>query len=162
MSRGRPGVVVGIGELRAKLRRLPVTAQFAVAQGGYAAMQVIMEEARALCPVEEGWMRASGFVARPSMTTRGTVTVNSGFGGASEEYVVRQHEDTSLSHPNGGQAKWFEAAIDIKWNEARRVLEAYTRTAVEGHGTPTPAKRVPEAPDEEMGPIKTSRHGRHG
>jgi hypothetical protein len=76
----------------------------------------IMARAKDLSPVDEGIMRASGFVELPKVEGN-TVSVRMGFGGASSDYVVVQHEDLSLHH-DVGQAKFLEQPV----NEARPTL----------------------------------------
>ena len=39
------------------------------------------------------------------------VSVTLGYGGAAQDYAVVQHEDESLNHPNGGEAKYLEKPL---------------------------------------------------
>ena len=68
--------------------------------------EIVMTQAKQLAPVDTGVMRASGTVDPPTITSRGIESKGS-FGGASEKYVQRQHEDAALSH-TVGQVKFYE------------------------------------------------------
>lgn len=87
----------------------------------------IIREAKTLCPVETGALRASGRVEllAASNTSFG---VNLSFGGEAGsgnvdgesnatdvDYAVIVHEDMTMRHPNGGQAKFLEQP----WLEAQ-------------------------------------------
>lgn len=87
----------------------------------------IVREAKMLCPVETGNLRASG---RVELLSAGVTSfgVNLSFGGeagsgnvdgesnaADVDYAVIVHEDMTMRHPNGGQAKFLEQP----WLEAQ-------------------------------------------
>jgi hypothetical protein len=61
-------------------------------------------------PVETGVLRASGYVEAPVIEGE-DISVTLGFGGAASAYALKQHEDTTLHHPNGGQAKYLEQPL---------------------------------------------------
>lgn len=52
---------------------------------------------------------------------RGELTVRVGYGDL--PYAIRQHEDLTLSHPNGGQAKFLEQPAREKRPEMRALIE---------------------------------------
>lgn len=65
--------------------------------------KAILSKAKALCPVETGDLKRSGdWEVKKGLTG---VTGNVSF---SSPYAVKQHEDQTLNHPNGGQAKFLE------------------------------------------------------
>lgn len=140
----------GWGRLQADLRKRPKEAGIAVAFGAYERLQDVMLEAKARAPKDTHAMELSGYVAKPQMFSGGTTRVESGFGGDSEQYVVRQHEDESLRHPNGGEAKFFQKALDHWESELRGNIARWVRVYLEtGRLLPFPQKRVPEGPWEE-------------
>lgn len=140
----------GWGRLNTALRRLPKEAPLAVAFGSYDAMQPVMLDAKDRAPKDTTAMARSGYVAKPEMTSRGSTRVESGFGGDSEQYVVRQHEDQGLNHPRGGEAKFFTNALDAGQSQIvatiKRWVNHYLKT---GQLLPFPQKQVPESPWED-------------
>lgn len=140
----------GWGRLQAELRRYPKQAGIAVAFGSYDAMQPVMLDAKARAPVDTHAMELSGYVAKPQMFSGGGARVEAGFGGDSEQYVVRQHEDTSLDPHRVGESKFFQKALDAGESEMRATITRWVRHYVEtGKLLPFPDKRVPESPLEE-------------
>lgn len=140
----------GWGRLMADLRRYPKQVGIAVAFGSYDAMQPVMLDAKARAPKDTRAMALSGYVAKPQMFSGGGTRVESGFGGDSEQYVVRQHEDTRLNHPNGGEAKFFQNALDAGTSQIKATIDKWVRhLLVTGELLPFPEKRVPESPWEE-------------
>ena len=65
-------------------------------------LQDILVKSKALVPVEDGDLRDSGTVTVNN--TEGVVSYNT-------PYAVRQHEDMTLRHPRGGQAKYLERVL---------------------------------------------------
>lgn len=90
----------------------------------YTEAEAIMTASKAICPVDTGVLRQSGFVAPP--TTEGnTHRIEMGYGGAASAYAVIVHENPSAHHPVG-QWKYLEvplreAAPHLAANIARRV-----------------------------------------
>lgn len=68
--------------------------------------ELIMTEAKQLAPVDEGILRASGFVRDASNNARGPedVVIELGFGGAASGYAVYIHEGTG---PAVGRPAFF-------------------------------------------------------
>lgn len=67
----------------------------------------ILRAAIPLTPIDTGALRRSGAVYPVrAQGTRFSAVV--GFGNENVRYALRQHEDTSLRHPRGGQAKFLE------------------------------------------------------
>jgi len=121
--------ITGFGELAKTLQGLEAKATHGAVAGNFAVANNIMTVAKERAPVDTGVMRASGFV-----DVNGE-TVSMGFGGASSDYVVRQHEDLTLRHPGGGQAKFLESAIDEAHSGAPAVIASYARKALLGTGS---------------------------
>ena len=140
--------ITGLDNLKKTIESRRRTFKQAYLDGTYAAGQDIMLDARARAPVKDDWLRPSGYVAK---TANG---VEMGFGGAAEAYVVRQHEDLSLNHPNGGEAKFFERAIDANRDQTKEIIATYVRAAMGGAPLSSPQKKVPETPIEERGASK--------
>lgn len=64
---------------------------------------IVLDTSQALVPVDIGELETSGKVSGDN----GSLTV-AVFYDTGNLYAIRQHEDTSLNHPNGGQAKYLE------------------------------------------------------
>jgi hypothetical protein len=115
--------IKGISNMMNKLKDIMETHPEAVEAGLFAVGNNIMTVAKERVPVDLGALRASGYVSEPQREG-GSVVVELGFGGAAAAYAVRQHEDLSLNHPGGGQAKFLESALD----EARPSLASKVAT----------------------------------
>jgi hypothetical protein len=78
----------------------------AAAEASREVAEKILADSQGLVPVETGALKDSGKVTQEG--TKATVSYDV----VSEEdgypYGIRQHEDMSLHHPNGGQAKFLE------------------------------------------------------
>jgi hypothetical protein len=70
----------------------------------YDAGENILEEANRTIPHDEGVMQDSGSVSIASDGSEAAIYYDT-------PYTVRQHEDTSLRHPNGRRAKWLELTL---------------------------------------------------
>ncbi|AUM18230.1 MULTISPECIES: hypothetical protein [Rhodococcus] len=75
----------------------------AVERGVLMACEALMANALDRTPFAEGDLRQSAMASAEG--TRGVVSYNT-------PYAVRQHEDVSLNHPNGGEAKFLEKAVN--------------------------------------------------
>lgn len=80
--------------------------------GLYGAGNEIMRDSKRRVPVDLGVLRGSGYVTLPQVQT-GAVAVELGYGGPAAAYAVKQHEDTTLNHPEGGSAKFLESAVNF-------------------------------------------------
>lgn len=65
--------------------------------------ELVLDASNRLVPLEEGTLERSGRV-----TSNGKDTVAISY---DTPYAVRQHEDMTLRHPNGRQAKFLEVAM---------------------------------------------------
>lgn len=140
----------GWGRIQADLRRYPKQAGIAVAFGAYDALQPVMLDAKRRAPVDTHAMELSGYVAKPQMFSGGGVRVEAGFGGDSEQYVVRQHEDETLQHAPGKEAKFLQKALDAGESQIKATIEHWIAEFMRtGKLLPFPQKQVPESPWEE-------------
>lgn len=67
----------------------------------------ILKTTRPLTPRKTGALVGSGQVLPVEQLGRGRFGATVQFGGQSIPYTVRQHENMSYAHPNGGQAKFL-------------------------------------------------------
>lgn len=92
----------------------------------------IAARAQQYAPVDSGALRASIAAAPPSADrsfVRAEVTAGDA---ATAAYAVRQHEDLSLNHPNGGGAKFLELAMaDFSGATGNDIVGAKMRARVE-------------------------------
>lgn len=94
----------------------------AAAQLGIEA-ELILSEAVALVPIEEGTLQNSGQTAQDGLEAA------IGFGaGPAAPYAVRQHEDLTYTHDSGRQAKYLEVPFVAA---AGRTSEAIARAIQE-------------------------------
>jgi hypothetical protein len=130
-------------QLRRKLDAARKAAEMALYQAG----SIIMTEAKKRTPVDDGFLRNSGYVTLP--TRRGGDTfVEAGFGGAAKTYAVKQHEELSYRH-EVGEAKYLENAINAKEAEVRERIKRITDRALETGRAPSGGSYPhPRHPDE--------------
>lgn len=67
--------------------------------------QNILGESQKLVPVDTGTLKRSG-----NIKTEGNITTIS----YNTPYALKQHEDASLNHPKGGEAKYLERPFNEK------------------------------------------------
>jgi hypothetical protein len=101
---------VGLDRLTARLTGLASTLPDAVAAELYRDMVGVMFESQKIVPYEEGDLHDSGETDRPEING-GRVSVTLHYGGGNVDYALVQHEDLTLNHPNGGEAKFLESAL---------------------------------------------------
>jgi hypothetical protein len=124
------GIVSGGDEFARKMRQAPDLAMLALKAALFEEQSAVIAEAQTRTPVDTGTLRGSGTVLPPEQNGS-QVEVVAGFGGAAQQYAIRQHEDLSLSH-SVGQAKFLEQpflerAPKIPSNIAKRVERAWER-----------------------------------
>lgn len=79
----------------------------------------VLGEAVRIVPIEEGTLQNSGTVAQ----TADGHTAAVGFGsGAAAPYAVKQHEDLSLHHDAGRQAKYLEQPLQASKATGMRIV----------------------------------------
>lgn len=98
----------GIDKLRARLDPAKAPRQLAGALF-VEANRIMTISKRDHVPVDQGTLRASGFVARPAVTKR-KAAVTMGYGGAAAQYALVQHERTDFRHTVGGP-KYLERPV---------------------------------------------------
>ena len=116
------GLAGFLGNIRDKQPKL---VQKAVGKAAYREGVTIMAEAKTLCPVDNGFLKASGHVRKPEYDGP-RVSVTIGFGGVAEAYAVVQHENLEFHH-TVGQAKYLEQPFaEAKDGMTARLAEAIT------------------------------------
>lgn len=130
----------GLNEALDQLGRYVDRIDQAVAKALYVEGEQLMADAKKLTPVDEGVLRASGFVTLPFEDPEdGSQTVDVGFGGPAGSgnqngetnrkpvgYAIIQHEDLTLNH-KVGQAKFLEEPLNTRKGDyakrlSRRIL----------------------------------------
>lgn len=130
MTGGRSSVsVVGGAKLRRALRGLAHNASRALGAGLYLEGNNIMADAKERAPLDLGTLRGSGYVTTPHTSGHET-TVELGFGGPAKDYAVVQHEELGFLHPEGGEAKYLERAVDARSANAARNIGAFAIAAL--------------------------------
>jgi hypothetical protein len=92
----------------------------AIASGLYQAAAGVMSDSIRLAPKKYGTLRASAYVAMPTGTARDQ-SVEAGYGGFAKAYALRQHEEESYKHTEGG-AKYLEKAITAYEGRVGQIL----------------------------------------
>lgn len=115
--------ITGLNETLRRLAELEAQALRGAKRGLNQWSEETMTEAKERVPVEEGVLKASGFVEPPE-EAGGVISQEIGFGGAASDYALVQHEDLSLNHPNGGQAKFLESAVNEREGQLARDIAA--------------------------------------
>lgn len=103
---------------------------WAVASGVYAEANNIVAAAKETVPIDLGNLRRSHYATVPDDWKKPSSEF--GAGGVTEDYAVRQHEDTSIYHePNmeGGkpEAKWLQKTMNKAKGDALRNIHAHAR-----------------------------------
>jgi hypothetical protein len=136
--------IVGTNELIKNLQAAGPRGVKAVGCGLYLMGNNVLSEAKKECPVDTGIMKNSGYVTLPQVSGN-NVVVECGFGGASKAYVVRQHEDVTLNHPGGGNAKFLQNPLyRAKGSLGKNVANYAERAFVQNQGaSPTDMPQKP-------------------
>lgn len=104
--------VVGTPEVMARLGRIAMGTPINAGASLYRVGESIMTDSKAhYVPVDQGVLRASGYVA-PPVEEPGAVSVTLGFGGPAQAYAEVQHERLDYHH-KVGQAKYLEIPTRI-------------------------------------------------
>lgn len=95
--------------------------------------RAILRDSRPRVPIDTGAMRNSGRVYQAG---RGQVVVGYRRPGPNGDVItVRQHEDLTLRHPRGGEAKWLERTFDeYRGRAALNEVLGPIRTVLGGRG----------------------------
>lgn len=132
--------VQGLGAIEAKLEALAKGAKPALLMAELAALQDVGLDAKARCPVDTGALAGSIYAA-----IYGEL-VEIGFGGPADKYAVRVHEDLSMRHPNGGEAKFLTRAMDQGLPKVYETIAALMKRYVEKGIFPSVARKIPGSP----------------
>jgi hypothetical protein len=92
-----------------------VSVQAAALRGLQMAGEHILEESNRTIPHNEGTMQDSGEVSVDGSKLEASVSYDT-------PYTVRQHEDTSMRHPNGRKAKFLETALNEQSNAGLAII----------------------------------------
>lgn len=96
---------------------------------GYRLMEDIIGDAKEIVPVDRGPLRASGHVEQPKIDGD-QFQIDAGFGGASAPYALIQHEDLTLRHKEGQQAKYLEVGARRRFATADERIAREIRAEV--------------------------------
>lgn len=120
--------------IRADYRaRVEATVRAAAARGLSDAAEELLTVATRTAPHAEGTLQRSGTVSVDAPTLRAAVAYDT-------PYAVRQHEDTSLRHPDphnplsssGRRAKWLQLALQENSRRLTGHVQAAIRDATGG------------------------------
>lgn len=136
--------VIGHKELIYKLKQLSFEAPVATGFGMYEGMQNIMVAAKAAAPKDTHAMAKSGYVAPPEVRSGAEVLVDSGFGGLSENYVIRVHQTHAT------RSHFFTNAIDAGRNMLVATIQKHVDRYLKTGKTTPVAKIVPAHPREDV------------
>lgn len=96
----------------------------AVQQGLKEAAEMVLEESNTRAPVDDGELRASGFVDVDDLTVQVGYKTAKGY-----PYIRRQHEDMDYRHDTGGP-KFLERAAAETRGRAAEIVAARIRGAI--------------------------------
>lgn len=110
-----------INTLKRNLVEAEKELKLSTASGCREFVETVMAESLEEVPVETGALAESQFITETT-TEDGEPLIEFGYGVdnvqynprskvTTDEYMVRQHEDMALNHPNGGKAKFLEDPI---------------------------------------------------
>lgn len=98
----------------------------------YRKAQEVMTDAKRRTPVDDGHLRASGYVTRP--TQEGSAWVcEVGFGGPAAPYALIQHEELGFRH-RVGEAKYLENAVKALAPEVLRDIQKVVTDSTKQNG----------------------------
>lgn len=132
MARATLGATIdGLADLARANARVRAAIKQAQADAMRAEAEALLADSQLLVPVETGALKASGRVEDVRLAGDSSDFVVA-YGGEGIDYAIRQHEDLTLHHPQGGSAKFLErpALERLKGLEARvgkRVADAIDR-----------------------------------
>lgn len=79
------------------------------------AAEYVLGESNQIVPIEEGTLGRSGATSVDPATLRASVSYDT-------SYAVRQHEDLSLRHDPGRQAKYLENTMNAEVGAVRKII----------------------------------------
>jgi hypothetical protein len=102
-------VTHNLKDFEAMLKRLDKGAKSELKRVMHAIALPLFERTQELVPVEKGDLKASGRISIRVGNKQLTLSIK--YGNDQVLYAARQHEDLTLKHPNGGQAKYVESVV---------------------------------------------------
>lgn len=138
--------VTGLKTTMGNLKKAGDQWKRAVAAGLYLEASNVMGRSKRLVPVDQGPLRASGYVTLPE-ESGSRVTVELGYGGPAKDYAIKQHEDLTLNHPDGGQARFLSAAVEERESKIASNIAKLAKVAFERGQGPLRGP-MPTTPDE--------------
>ena len=110
------------GRVRLTLHVDSVLSEFraAAAQGLLDGMEHVLGESTRLVPLDEGPLQHSGTATVDPVALRGAVAYDT-------PYAVRQHEDMTLRHAPGRQAKYLEQPLNSEGGTVWELVAASIR-----------------------------------
>ncbi|MGW3072369.1 hypothetical protein [Kitasatospora sp. NPDC001132] len=110
------------GRVRLTLNLEQVTSEFraAAAQGLLDGMEHVLAQSTALVPLDEGPLQHSGTASVDPSSLRGAVAYDT-------PYAVRQHEDMTIRHASGRQAKFLEQPLNSESGTVWELVAARIR-----------------------------------
>ena len=97
--------ISGLKEIYKNLELTQEEVIAAALKGQKVLAQNILGESQKLVPVDTGTLKRSGHISTEGTTT--TISYNT-------PYALKQHEDPTLNHPKGGEAKYLERPFNEK------------------------------------------------
>lgn len=115
MARVKGVKIDGFKETYKNLGLLEEEIEKAALKGVRKLAEVILGESQKLVPVDTGTLKDSGLVATDKKNQIVTIAYNT-------PYARKQHEDSTLNHPKGGQAKYLERPFNEKSGELEKYI----------------------------------------
>lgn len=113
--------ITGMETVRANLKQYGERAMALGGQALYQEAEIVMTDAKEnYVPVDQGILRASGFV-NPPQADGDEVSVTMGFGGAASDYAIVQHERMDFKHTTGGPKFLERPVMSVARTLAQRI-----------------------------------------
>ena len=103
-------------QVKAKTRR-------GAARGLYLWAEHVLEEATRIVPLQEGTLERSGVASVDDSALRAAVSYDT-------PYACRQHEDLTLQHPRGRQAKYLETPLNASKDKGMKLVQREIKAAL--------------------------------
>lgn len=135
----------GVEAMQKALKERKANVVEAVKAGVYVAAGNLMTESKRQVPVDEGVLRASGYVTAPT-EVNGRIECTVGYGGAAAAYAAYQHE-IPMNHPEGGKDHFLSDPMRDGEGTFRDAVTAFAARALQGDKVGVPAGAHPETPE---------------
>lgn len=96
----------------------------------HAGAATLLQASKPLVPVDTGQMRDSGHVVEEAPGVAAVVYTRTPDEGGDFNVAALQHEDMTLNHPNGGQAKYLEDPMNADGPAVLAAMFEVLRTAL--------------------------------